>query len=320
MRHLFIINPAAGYGNHLDALRPRIEQAAAQCGLTAETVVTQRHGHAVELAQAAVQAAAGGALCVRLYACGGDGTLQEVASGVMREAGSLSAAAVTHVPCGTGNDFIRQFGPDSGRFADIAALMHGTAHPVDVVRAELRGADGALTHCHALNIASIGIDARVSASMDRFRWAFHLGEQMPYNLSAAYHVIKGVHRPYRVAIDGETLDDRYSLIAACNGQFYGGGFHPMPHARLDDGLLDFLLIRQVSRPQVASLIRKYAQGRFEELGDLAVYRRGRRIEVRCESDETVNLDGENFRGQAIAFSLADGRIGFIVPEGMGWPA
>jgi diacylglycerol kinase (ATP) len=138
-------------------------------------------------------------------------------------------------------------------------------------------------------------------------------------LSAAVNVIKGVHQPYRVAIDGEVLDGRYSLIAACNGQFYGGGFHPMPYAQLDDGLLDFLLIRKVSRLQVASLIRQYAAGRFEDLADLAVYRRGKRIDITCGSDQVVNLDGENLWGQTITFSLAEQRIGLIVPEGMNLP-
>jgi diacylglycerol kinase family enzyme len=87
----------------------------------------------------------------------------------------------------------------------------------------------------------------------------------------------------------------------------------MPYAELDDGLLDFLLVRKVSRLQVAKLIQKYSSGRFEQMGDRAVYRRGKRMEVQMSADEVVNFDGENLWGRSVVFSLADRRLGYILP-------
>jgi YegS/Rv2252/BmrU family lipid kinase len=308
-RHIFIINPVAGHGDHLDRLRGEITRAAGELGVDARIAVTEHKGHAVSLACEAALSAKGDAL--RLYACGGDGTLQEVVSAV---AGLDADAAVTHVPCGTGNDFLRQFDP--ARFTDIAALLRGTVRPLDVLRLDLTAPDGAVSTQYALNIASIGIDARVTAEMRRFRGLLRFGAKMPYNLSLLYNLVMGIHRPYRVTVDGEVFDERFTLMAACNGQYYGGGFHPMPYAELDDGLLDFLLVRKVSRLQVAQLIQKYSSGRFEQMGDRAVYRRGKRMEVELSADEVVNLDGENFWGRSVAFSLADRRLGFILPQDM----
>lgn len=309
-RHLFVINPVAGLREHTEKLRPQIEAAGAKLAQRADVRLTEYKGHTVSLIQEVVRTEPGAFW--RVYACGGDGTLQETVTAAM----SLPNVSISHMPCGTGNDFVRQFGENSPLFMNPEALMQGEILPTDVMRLDTTRADGSMSQCFAINIASAGFDARVTADMRRFHWSLRFGSRVPYYLAVVYNLVLGLHKPYQVTIDGEPLDDRYTLMAACNGEFYGGGFHPMPDAVIDDGLLDFLLIRKVSRLKAASLVEKYAAGKYGELGDLAVWRRGHRMELICEKEELLNLDGENLPSLKAVFSLAERKLGFIVPQGV----
>ena len=152
MRHLFILNPVAG-GKNSDksAVRAEIESAIAGRGESFEIYETVGVMDAAEKVKR--EAIKGDQL--RVYACGGDGTLSECAHG----AAGFRNCAVTHYPCGTGNDFVRMFGPDAGLFHDLGALLEGTVRPIDIMDVNGR---------KCLNIASIGIDARVGLDVHKY--------------------------------------------------------------------------------------------------------------------------------------------------------
>ena len=125
MKHLFLVNPAAGKRGSTEALLRRVEEAFSPLGLEHEVVLTSSAGDAEQLARRA--ACSGGP--VRIYACGGDGTLNEVVNG----AAGYPNAAVTNVPKGTGNDFLRIFGANyAARFSDLAALSRGPQAAFDL--------------------------------------------------------------------------------------------------------------------------------------------------------------------------------------------
>ena len=107
MRHLFLINPHAGKYDRTQEMREKLRTALAGRDEPWEAAVTQYPGHGAELARAAAERGEP----VRIYACGGDGTLNEAVAG----AAGFGNAAVTHYPMGSGNDFLRMFGPDACR-------------------------------------------------------------------------------------------------------------------------------------------------------------------------------------------------------------
>ena len=111
MRHLFLINPHAGKYDRTQEMREKLRTALAGRDEPWEAAVTQYPGHGAELARAAAERGEP----VRIYACGGDGTLNEAVAG----AAGFGNAAVTHYPMGSGNDFLRMFGPDACRFYDL---------------------------------------------------------------------------------------------------------------------------------------------------------------------------------------------------------
>ena len=98
-----------------------------------------------------------------------------------------------------------------------------------------------------------------------------------YGLSALANIIKGVHRPYRIALNGEVLEGEFTLIFADNGRWYGSGFHPAPDADPCDGLLDVLLVQPVSRLQVAIIIGKYKRGLYANYPELIRHVRTRHL-------------------------------------------
>ena len=183
MRHLFIINPAAG--------RPestaRLETLLSRLSFPHEVAYTREAGDAQRLAATAVRT--GGP--VRIYACGGDGTLNEVVNG----AAGFDNAAVTCVPKGTGNDFLKLFGPRFRElFYDLEALAAGPQRAFD-----LMDCNGKL----GLDVVCAGVDARIAAGVHRYKDLRFVSGIGAYLLSLTEQVIfRGLCRPLTIRAEG----------------------------------------------------------------------------------------------------------------------
>ena len=119
-----------------------------------------------------------------------------------------------------------------------------------------------------------------------------------------------------VEVDGQTVDKEMTLICVCNGQYYGGGFHPVPEADPTDGLLDVLLIEKVSRLKVAQVIGKFKDGRYKELPKLVRHIKTDRLTIRCDRPSAINLDGELRISDVVDIRVADEKIRFFYPKGL----
>lgn len=301
VRHLFLINPHAGKYDRTQEMREKLRTALAGRDEPWEAAVTQYPGHGAELARAAAERGEP----VRIYACGGDGTLNEAVAG----AAGFGNAAVTHYPMGSGNDFLRMFGPDACRFYDLRALLDAPQAPVDLIEC-----NGRL----ALNVCSVGFDARIGFGAADFKKLPLVSGPLAYQLSAVRTIVQGIHRPYRVTIDGERLPgEAFTLICACNGRYYGGGFNPCPDAVPDDGLLDFVVVPAVSRLTILTLIGKYAKGGAGEIPRI-ILRRGREMHVACERADRINLDGEEMVDSELSVRVSAKKVNFFFPEGTHW--
>ena len=220
MKHLFVINPAAGKYDHTAELSNRIKAECEARGLDYAIRVSQKPGDCTAITR---EAAAAGEE-TRVYACGGDGTLNEVVCG----AAGAANLAVTHYPCGSGNDFVKNF-REPAAFSDLARLLDAEEAALDLIQV---GED------YSLSICSMGIDARIGTEIQTYKRLPLVSGKGAYNLSTIVNLIKGIHRHYVVEIDGQTIDGRFTLICVCNGRFYGGGYEPVPQARPDDGKLE----------------------------------------------------------------------------------
>ena len=268
MKHLFIINPAAGSRDRTKEYKKAIVEACQ--GLDYRVEVSAGPGDCMRLASEAAKSGEE----YRIYACGGDGTLNEVASG----AAGFPNAAVTAWCGGSGNDFVKLFS-DPAAFSDLSRLLDAEEVSFDMIL------------CNddlALNICSVGLDARIAGDVSGYKRIPVLQGFRAYALSTLVNVLRGIGEHYVVEIGGETIDEELTMICACSGRFYGGGFNPVPEADPTDGLLDVLLVKKVTRLQVAQVVGKYKNGRYKELPDLIRHYRTHRVVIHCDKTTPVN--------------------------------
>ena len=257
MKHLFIINPAAGSHDRTKEYSVAIHEICSARDLDYRIEVSTAPGECTRLAREAARTGEE----VRIYACGGDGTLNEVAAG----AAGFSNAAVTVFSGGSGNDFVKLF-DDPKAFFDLERLLDAQEAQFDLIRC-----NGDI----ALNICSVGLDARIAADVASYKRLPLLHGFRAYVASTVVNVVRGISEHYVVEVDGETLDGEFTFVCACNGRFYGGGFNPVPEADPADGLLDVLLVKKVSRLQVPFVIGKYKNGQYKELPQLVRHLRAK---------------------------------------------
>ena len=132
------------------------------------------------------------------------------------------------------------------------------------------------------------------------------------------NVIKGIAEHYVVEINGEIIDDEFTMICVCNGRFYGGGFNPVPEADPTDGKLDVLLVKHVPRAKVPLIIGKYKDGRYKELAEYARYLQTDAIKIICDKLTPINLDGELRMAKEVTMSIAKEKLRFFYPRGLTW--
>ena len=300
MKHLFIINPAAGSKDRTKEYSVAIHDICSARGLDYRIEVSSAPGECKRLAREAARTGEE----VRIYACGGDGTLNEVAAG----AAGYSNAAVTVFSGGSGNDFVKLFN-DPKAFFDLERLLDPEEAQFDMIRC-----NGDL----ALNICSVGLDARIGTDVASYKRIPLLHGFRAYAASTVVNVIRGIAEHYVVEINGEVIDGEHTFVCVCNGRFYGGGFNPVPEADPADGMLDVLLVKKVSRLQVPMVIGKYKDGRYKELPQLVRHLRTKALNIRCDQASPVNLDGELRMAQVVDFRLADEKLRFFYPKGLVW--
>lgn len=299
MKHLFIINPAAGKYDHTGEFTQRIRETCEKHCLPYEILVSRAPGDCTAIAQAA--AAAGDP--VRLYACGGDGTLNEVVNG----AAGYQNAAVTNFPGGSGNDFIRLFS-EPAAFSDLERLLRAEVAEFDLIRCGKEH--------YSINICSIGLDARIGTSMSRYKRLPFVSGSGAYWLSTGVNLVKGLWEHYTVELDETVIDADLTMICIANARWYGGGFYPVPEAQPDDGLLDVLLVNKLSRMKVANVIGKFKAGRYKELPDLVTHYRCKKISIHCQKQSEINLDGELLMAQDATFEVVPKATHFFYPKGL----
>ena len=300
MRHLFIINPAAGKKGATSRLEALLEGLS----FPHEVVYTEGEGDARRFTEEAVRSGEP----VRIYACGGDGTLNEVVNG----AAGHAHAAVTNVPKGTGNDFLKIFGPDYRKlFYDLESLAAGPETAFDLI--DCNGKLG-------IDVVCAGVDARIAAGVHRYKDWWLVSGIGAYILSLLENIFfKGIARTMTVHMGDVHWEEKpASLLCVCNGRYYGGGFMPVADAMPDDGVLDMLLVRKVGLFTFLRLVGKYAKGRYREYPELIRDCHGEAVTFSAKEPITVVVDGEVMRDTAFEVRLSEKKINFFYPAGAGY--
>lgn len=297
---LIIVNPTSGKGRGrrvAEILANRIRTA----GCRAVVRETSKAGDAERISRDACADAELRPTCV--VACGGDGTMQEVANALapLDQTIGDSAPAMGVAPVGRCNDFAHALGIPTDPDAMAEIILHGVPRRIDLGRANDR---------FFCTVATLGVDAAVSSYVDQMR--------MPLRGTIAYVYgalrVLARYKPYHLRIQGDfgTMEKPVFLASSANTSTYGGSIRIAPDAVPTDGLIDFCVIDRVSRLRALTLLPMVLLGRHRSL-KIVRFIRTHHLEI--ESDEPLDLwaDGEKICTTPVRIEAVPGALCIPLP-------
>tara|TARA_Y100000766_G_scaffold106773_1_gene91331 strand:+ start:41 stop:928 length:888 start_codon:yes stop_codon:yes gene_type:complete len=238
-------------------------------------IETEYAGHNKKIAMEVDMNGYDGFCCI-----GGDGTMSEVINGVMNRK-DLNRFPLGLITGGTGNSFMH----DINCLDPIEAtkrIIDGKRRKIDIFSCKTPD-----KLFYGFNILGWGIPTDANLLADKMRW---IGSQR-YNLASILEVLSHRKRFARVSIDNNSIASDFAFIIGCNTIHTGKGMKMAPLARLDDGLIDLIIVRKVSRFKLLKLFPKVFAG--NHISDPGVdYRQVKKFSILPEKDRQLNIDGE----------------------------
>lgn len=299
MDALVILNP---YANRWHARRKigRVERALATAGVRFDLRLTTKAGDAETLAFEAARAGHR-----PIIAAGGDGTVSEVVNGLLRAADGAATTPLGVLPIGTGNDFADMAGVPRDLLRAARAIASGATRQLDAARVNDR---------YFGNNCALAMEPLVTIENTRIR---RVSGNLRYLLSLARALRKLTAWHMRIRWDdGEHVGPVF-LLSVCNGPRCGGLFRMAPDARMDDGLLDFVLAPQMPKRRVVALLWGLLRARHTR-HPLVRVGRTRRLLVESEPGTPLHADGEVLTESArrVEYEVLPGRI-TLLAAGLG---
>lgn len=297
LKHIFILNPHAGHSTAGRELKQRLSKTSFDWMLYTTVAAGDAYRFIHTWCENHTEP-------VRFYACGGDGTLHEVANAIY----GYPQASMSCYPIGSGNDFVKYYGGAS-RFLDPTALCSAPEFPIDLIQ---------VGDTYAINACHFGLDSCVAERMNRLRNNKLFGGKRAYISAVLYAFFKGMRHYATIYADGEKLcDGAFLLCTAANGTHVGGSYCCAPRSNNHDGFLEVGLVRPVSRLRFLMLMNKYKKGTHlddSSLKDIILYRRCKAIQVTAADGFTISLDGEVQKLSKFTANIIPNAIRFAVPE------
>jgi len=274
VRALVIVNPIAGRGYATQAL-PKIREYLTEDGLDFDVVLTEAHGHAVDLAKKGM--ADGYEL---LVAVGGDGTSNEVINGMMSGWSGDPVGTMSVIPVGSGNDFSVGIGAAQELREACRQVVKGERHLIDVGRVGER---------HFGNTVGVGFDAVVGVVAAKHRRL----RGLPLYLVAVLQTILFYFKAPTITLDcdGRKHTEPLIMVSIGNGQRAGGGFWVTPDAKVDDGLFDVMQVKEMGRLRMLQMVPLFIKGTHIHRKEVNV-ERGSHVVLETDGDLVAHADGE----------------------------
>ena len=288
MKTIVIVNPQAGNGR-TEKIWPNIESALEKSIGSFEVLQTTCRGDATDLSRRilAVDTA-------RIVAVGGDGHLNEVLNGFIENDLPVNPEArLSFVMTGTGCDFQRSLGI-SGKWQNAAAnLKDAKVRKIDVGKVTYTAADKTQKIRYFDNIASFGLSGAVDHCLEHSRLRDYLGGSPLFLWATIKTVFTHPNQSIRFRIDDgpeEEICSRLGLLA--NGRYFGGAMHAAPEAELDDGLLDLLMLKEISVAKFLWHLPKIYKGTHLKIPEI-FFQKVRKFTAESSEQVILDIDGES---------------------------
>lgn len=290
-----VVNPKGGVGDNRQLAEVARQQLEAS-GITVAIHLTERAGHACELAKS-LEWAPGDCLC----GVGGDGTMHELVNGMMARPKALRAPLAL-LPGGTGNSLLRDLeGLEVANMVD--RVIKGETSPMDLFTLNVGG-----RHHFGFNIVGWGMVSSANQLAESMRL---LGRRR-YDVASVVELLRRRRFEARLQLgEDEVVEGAFTLVACCNTVHTGEGMRLAPRAKLCDGLLDVLYVREASRSALLRLFTRLSRG--EHVDDpLVHYRQVPKVSLSTAVDLPLNLDGELIESGSFAMEILPGELHVVM--------
>ncbi|MBR5439720.1 MAG: YegS/Rv2252/BmrU family lipid kinase [Clostridia bacterium] len=299
MKHIFIINPNAGIVSTFDKTYNAIKEYENKYDILIHRTTGERE--ATQFIKDYAKQNKGEHL--RFYACGGDGTINEVANGVM----GLENASMSVYPCGSGNDFVKAIG-GSEKYLDLEKLLNAKTKKIDLIHIK--------NHCYCVNVCNFGFDALVAKIANSLKGS---KIKRPYEVGKVLAIFCGMRNKITLEADGKILnkDGLMLLTTLANGDYVGGKYQCAPRYKVDDGLMEICLVKPVSVFTFLKLAKQYEKGnhlddkRFEKY---ITYTQAKNVKIYSKKPFNICIDGEIINGNEFEIEIIEKAIDFAVIE------
>ena len=296
-----IVNPVAG-ARSTRRKWPAISRLLERIGLSFDFDYTEGVGHAVELAKAAASDG-----YRYLVAVGGDGTVNEVANGILLSPHAADTALGV-VSTGTGSDFVRSAGIARDYTTACTNLTSDKRLTIDVGVVECQR-DGQKQERFFVNSAGAGFDAAVVRETERLPKFF--GGTIPYIAGMLRTLISYKNKPVTLKIDDEERQQRVLTVSVANGNYMGGGMHIAPDAKLDDKLLDVVVIRDMGKLELLKEFPTVYKGTHVNHPKVSV-RKATEVSIESAEPMLVYADGEMLGECPAVFRVVPKALSIVV--------
>lgn len=304
MKHFFIMNPAAGKGTKFHNLIDEIHKVCDRRQASYDIHITEKTGEATDFVKKTCEASNEP---VRFYACGGDGTIKEVASGMV----GFEHAELGIIPMGSGNDFVRNF-EHTEKFFDIDAQLDSETRKIDLMK---------YNDNYAINIINLGFDCEVAKQVIYNRRSLFVPNGMCYTMGIAQKITQfnTAIAAGKIYFDGvQYKQTKFQACVFANGSFYGGGYHAAPASLFNDGLIDACVINKISLMTFLQVLGDYKAGTHltnPKVPPVFAYKKCKKIDFVFDRPTDISVDGEIERiNDKLTLSIVHNAITLSTPK------
>ena len=287
-KYLFIINPIAGHGKAME-IKPLIEEIMVKNQIDYEIVFTSKPKEATSIASSSKYDV--------VVAVGGDGTINEVAAGLIDGDNKILGI----IPAGTGNDLSRSLNVPFNPKEAIELILNGNTQKINI---------GDSNGHSFLNISSVGFDVEVLINTESIRKK--VKGKFAYVLGVIYTIFKFKKSKVTINIDDKIFDRNLLLLAVGNGKYYGGGMMIIPNANPYDEYLHVCLVKDINNLKALTLFPLIFKGQHLKYTEYVETYKAKNIKIINKSPSPLNIDGEILEEESeINFKLNDRKISII---------
>lgn len=287
---LFIINPVAG-GGKAKGLISLIKAKMKKYKIEYSIKLTTKPKEAITIAEDSVDD------YNITVAVGGDGTINEVARGLVNKGKGVLGI----IPGGTGNDMAKSLGISIDPVEALEHLCNGGKNSIDI---------GDVNNLTFFNIASIGFDGEVLRNTITIKKI--IKSRFAYGISVIYSLFSFKKKKIQINIDGKIIDEDVILVAVGNGKYYGGGMKILPEAKVDDGYFDICVISKIGKIKLLFLFPSIFKGKHIKYTKYVKTYKGKNIKITARDGVYLNMDGEiNPKVKDIEFKLKNEKLNVI---------